>query len=107
MDHQRFDAISRLAATVPGRRNMPKLAGTAAVGGIGGFLAGADDAEAKTLEVNIHNIRNDQSRQVVVRAKTGRSARKIAAHICRAVDQININSFLTDGNTLECTYPGQ
>jgi hypothetical protein len=105
MDHQRFEDITRLAANGPDRRNMLKLAGAAAVAGIAGFLARADDADAKMLVVNILNVGNNLTTQVLVRAKTTRGARKVATQICAAVDQINVNLGL--GTTLFCEYPGQ
>ena len=105
MDDQRFDAITRLAANLPDRRNMLKLAGAAAVAGTAGFLVHAEDAEAKAVAVTIRNWLNDQSIQVLATAKTGRGARKVAAQICAAVKQIN--TILDEGDFLICLYPGQ
>ncbi len=102
MDDERFDAISRLAANVPDRRNILKLAGAAAVAGIGGFLTRADDAEAKAVAVTITNLLNNLSIQVLARAKTGRGARKVAAQICAAVEQIITT--LVGGDVLDCVY---
>ncbi len=82
MDDQRFDSIMRLAAHGPDRRNMLKLAGAAAVVGTAGFLAHAEDAEAKTM----------------------RGARKVAAQICAAVEAMNS---LGSNGSFTCTYPGQ
>lgn len=107
MDHQRFDAISRLAANAPDRRNMLKLAGAAAVASTAGFLVHAEDAEAKAVAVTITNVINNLSVQVLARAKTGRAARKVAAQICAAVEQMNSLSSPNSTFQFTCTHPGQ
>jgi hypothetical protein len=105
MDDQRFDSITRLAANGPDRRNMLKLAGVAAIAGTAGFLGHVDEAEAKMLTVIITNVLNDLSTQVLVKNKTARGARREAAQICAAVEQINAD--LSLGTILLCEYPGQ
>jgi hypothetical protein len=107
MDDQRFDGITQLAAHGPGRRNMLKLAGVAAVAGTAGFLAHAEDAEAKMLGVTITNVLNGLSIKYLVKNKTARGTRMEAAQICAVVEQMNQLS--AGGSTFQftCTYPGQ
>ena len=107
MDHQRFDAISQLAAHGPDRRNMLKLAGAAAVAGTAGFLAHAEDAEAAVVTVTITNF-TGPSTDVAARGTTTRRARNVAAQICAAVKKMNSLSG-TGGSVFgfTCTYPGQ
>ena len=93
MDSQKFDAITRLAANTPDRRNMLKLAGAAAVLSTAGLLARSDDAEAALITVVITNVLNDLSVDVDVHNN------KVAVQICAVVNLINT---ILDGQTLTC-----
>jgi hypothetical protein len=93
MDSKNFDAITRLAANAPDRRNMLKLAGAAAVLSTAGLLARSDDAEAALINVVITNVLNDLSVDVDVHNN------KVAVQICAVVNLINT---ILDGQTLTC-----
>jgi hypothetical protein len=83
MDSQRFDAITKLAANAPDRRNMLKLAGAAALLGTAGFLSRADDAEAALIKVVVTNVLNDLTVDIDVRNNN------VAVQICALVSDIN------------------
>jgi hypothetical protein len=83
MDNQRFDAITRLAATSPDRRGALKLAGVAALLGTAGFLSRSDDTEAALLTVVIANSLNDV---IEVNVKNN----NVAVQICAVVQDINV-----------------
>ena len=94
MDTQRFDAITRLAANAPDRRNALKLAGAAALLGTAGFLSRSDDAEAALITVVITNLLNNLSVDIDVRNNN------VAVQICAAVELLNTELF--DVDTLRC-----
>jgi hypothetical protein len=104
VDDQHPDSVARLAASPPDRRRMLKLAGAAAVAAAAGFLARAEDAEARQLAVTITNLVNNLSVQSLVRDKTARGARRAAAQVCAAVEQMNS---LQSCAQYACIYPGQ
>ena len=83
MDSQRFDAITRLAANAPDRRNMLKLVGAAAVAGTAGFLARADDAEAALVTVVITNLLNNLSVDIDVKNNN------VAVQVCAVIEALN------------------
>lgn len=85
MDNQRFDAITRLAATAPDRRSALKLAGAAAVLGTAGFLSRSDDAEAALVTIVITNLLNNLSVDVDVKNNN------IAVQVCAVIQALNAN----------------
>ena len=93
MDTQRFDAITRLAANAPDRRNMLKLVGAAAVAGTAGFLARADDAEAALVTIVITDVLNNLSIDVDVKNNN------VAVQVCAVVDVISSDLL---GDQLTC-----
>ena len=95
MDTQKFDAITRLAANAPDRRNMLKFVGAAAVAGTAGFLARSDDAEAALLKVVITNVLNNLSVDVNVQNNN------VAVQVCAVVQALN--TILLQGDSLTCT----
>ena len=93
MDTQKFDAISKLAANAPDRRNMLKLVGAAAVAGTAGFLARSDDAEAALVTIVITDVLNDLSIDVDVKNNN------VAVQVCAVVDVISSDLL---GDQLTC-----
>ena len=93
MDSQKFDAITRLAANAPDRRNMLKLAGAAAVLGTTGFLGRPDNAAA-LITVVITNVLNNLSVDVDVQNNN------VAVQVCAAVELLNTT--LVGRNRLTC-----
>ena len=83
MDSKNFDAITRLAANAPDRRNMLKLAGAAAVLSTAGLLSRSEDAEAALITVVIADVLNNLSVDVDVKNN------KVAVQVCAAVEAIN------------------
>ena len=83
MDNQRFDAITRLAANSPDRRNMLKLVGAAAVAGTAGFLAHSNDAEAALVTIVVTDVLNNLSVDIDVKNNN------IAVQVCAAVGVIS------------------
>ena len=81
MDTQKFDAITRLAATAPDRRSALKLAGAAAVLGTAGFLSRSDDAGA-VVTIVITNLLNNLSVDVDVQNN------KVAVQICAVINAL-------------------
>ncbi len=93
MGNQSFDAITRLAANAPDRRNMLKLVGAAAVAGTAGFFARSDDAEAGLVTIVVTNLLNNNSVDIDVRKN------KVAVQVCAIVNLLN--TILVD-QTLTC-----
>ena len=97
MDTHKFDAITRLVANAPDRRNMLKLVGAAAVAGTAGFFARSDDAEAARVRVVIKNVLTGDHFNMDVQNI------KAANQVCAQVFQTNIILTFTCGNdTLQC-----
>ena len=94
MDKQRFDAITRLAATSPDRRGALKLAGAAALLGTAGFLSRSDDAEAALVTVVITNLLNGLSISVPVQNNN------VAVQVCAIVELLNTDVGLSE--SLRC-----
>jgi len=84
MDTQKFDAITRLAANAPDRRNMLKLVGAAAVLGTAGFFSRADDTEAALVTIVITNLLNNLSIDVNVKNNN------IAVQVCAVINALNV-----------------
>ena len=83
MDSKNTDAITKLAATAPDRRNMLKLAGAAALLGTAGFVSRSDDAEAALITVVITDVLNNLSVDVDVKNN------KVAVQVYAAVEATN------------------
>jgi hypothetical protein len=99
MDNQRFDAITRLAATSPDRRGALKLAGAAALLGTAGFLSRSDDAEAALVTVVITNLLNNLSVSIPVQNNN------VAVQVCAIVSDVNailVNDAGASVSTLQC-----
>ena len=96
MDTQKFDAITRLAANAPDRRNMLKLAGAAAVLGTAGLLARPDDAEAALVTIVITDVLNELSVDIDVRNNN------IAVQVCAVIQALNVAPPDGLGTTLTC-----
>jgi hypothetical protein len=94
MDTQKFDAITKLAANAPDRRNMLKLVGAAAVAGTAGFLARADNAEAALVTIVITDVVSGISIPIEVKNNN------VAVQVCAVVDDINVGilSTIVDAN---------
>ena len=95
MESQNFDAITRLAANAPDRRNMLKLVGAAAVAGTAGFLARSDDAEAALITVVITNVLNNLEVNIPVQNNN------VAVQVCAAVDLLTAQGLVDED--LTCT----
>ena len=93
MDTQKFDAITRLAATSPDRRSALKLAGAAAVLGTTGFLGRPDNAAA-LITVVITNVLNDLSISIPVQNNN------VAVQVCAIVEALTVDVLTVD--ELEC-----
>jgi hypothetical protein len=91
MDTQKFDAITRLAATSPDRRGALKLAGVAALLGATGFVARPDDASA-LVTVVITNVLNDLSVDIDIPIQNN----NVAVQVCALIT--DINAVLVDDN---------
>ncbi len=94
MDTQKFDAITRLAANAPDRRNMLKLVGAAAVLGTAGFFSRADDTEAALVTIVITNLLNGLSVDVDVKNNN------IAVQVCAVINALNAGAGI--GTNLTC-----
>jgi hypothetical protein len=95
MVNQSFDALTRLAAQAPDRRNMLKLVGAAAVAGVAGAVSRSEEAEAGliTAVVIVSKSFNDF---VDIEVKNN----NIALQVCAVVDVLSAELL---GDDLTCT----
>jgi len=90
MDSQRFDAITRVAASTPDRRNMLKMLGGAAVAGVAGVVALPHAADAALITIVVTDVLNNLSVDVDVKNNN------IAVQVCAVVEVLSTKFF--DGN---------
>ena len=96
MDTQKFDAITRLAANAPDRRNMLKLVGAAAVASVAGAALRSDEAEAQGL-INLVVIFSRSFNDFIdIEVKNN----NIAVQVCAVVEVLSAD--LLEGD-LTCT----
>ena len=83
MDSHRFDAITRVAANAPDRRNVLKLLGGAVAAGLAGIVARPDEAEAALVNIIITDVLNNVLVNVEVKNNN------VAVQICAVVELLD------------------